>query len=97
MTGNPPQRPRQHQLETESKRHFESVIPSSWIYRPLDQDYGIDGEVEIFNDSGDATGYKFLVQLKSTDQSDLKKGLRLRLPLSKDEVLQITRSPCSDC
>ena len=83
MTSNPPNRPRQHQLETESKRHFEYTIPSRWIYRPLDQDYGIDGEVEIFDDTGDATGYKFLVQLKATDQTDIDKVLRLRLPLSK--------------
>ena len=51
MTDNLPKRPRQHQLETESKRQFESAIPSSWIYRAKDQDYGIDGEVEIFDDS----------------------------------------------
>lgn len=93
MTRNPPQRTRQHQLETESKRHFESVIPSSWIYRPLDQDYGIDGEVEIFDDSGDATGYKFLVQLKGTDQTDIEKGLRLRLPLSKVEYYDALNLP----
>lgn len=83
MTGNPPKRPRQHQLETESKRHFESVLPSRWVYRPLDQDYGIDGEIEIFDDSEYATGYKILVQLKATDETDIEKGLRLRLPLSK--------------
>ena len=78
-----PQRPRQHQLETESRTCFQSAIPSRWVYRALDQDYGIDAEVEIFDDSSLATGYKFLVQLKATDEQDIRKGLRLRLPLSK--------------
>ena len=78
-----PSRPRQHQLETESRNHFQSAIPSRWVYRSLDQDYGIDGEVEIFNEYGTATGNKFLVQLKATDEKNIKNALRLRLPLSK--------------
>jgi tetratricopeptide (TPR) repeat protein len=70
-------------LESESRAAFRSAIPSLWVYRDLDQDYGIDSEVEIFDDSGSATGARFLVQLKATDQKDLQKALRLRLPLSK--------------
>ena len=83
MTGKLPQRPRQHQLETESQNRFRSAIPSQWVFRPLEKDYGIDGEVEIFDDFGFATGYKFLLQLKATDEQDIGKGLRLRFPLSK--------------
>jgi tetratricopeptide (TPR) repeat protein len=78
-----PRRPRQHQLESESRAAFHSVIPSLWVYRDLDQDYGIDSEVEIFDDSGAATGARFLVQLKATDEPDLKKALKLRLHYSK--------------
>ncbi len=73
-----PNRPRQHQLETESRNAFRSAIPSVWVFRDLDQDYGIDGEVEIFEDSGETTGLKFLVQLKATDQI-LSRALRLRV------------------
>src|SRR5260221_5556264 len=72
-----PKRPRQHQLESESRAAIRSAIPSLWVYRDLDQDYGIDSEVEIFGASGSATGAKFLVQLKATDQPDVRRALRL--------------------
>jgi hypothetical protein len=78
-----PKRPRQHQLEAESRASIRSAIPSRWVYRDLDQDYGVDSEVEIFDQSGYATGNKFLVQLKATDEPDLQKALRLWFPLSK--------------
>lgn len=83
MNGKLPQRPRQHRLETESENNFRIAIPSQWVYRTLEMDYGIDGEVEIFDDSEFATGYRFLVQLKATDEKDICKALRIRLPLSK--------------
>ena len=93
MIAKPPQRPRQHQLETESQNCFQNAIPSQWVFRTLDKDYGIDAEVEIFDDSGFATGYKFLVQLKATDEKDIGKALRLRLPLSKVKYYQSLNNP----
>lgn len=78
-----PKRHRNHQLEAESVRELQSKLPSTWVYRTLTDDYGIDGEIEIFDDDGTATGKKFLLQLKATDESDLKKALKLRLPVEK--------------
>lgn len=62
-----PKRSRSHQLETESVRRFEQTLPSRWVCRRKDNDYGVDLEVEIFNDRDQATGLVFLVQLKGTD------------------------------
>lgn len=62
-----PQRPRSHQLETESQAAFKGLFEPLWVFRSYSPDYGIDGEVEIFDSSGAATGQKFLVQLKGTD------------------------------
>ena len=78
-----PKRHRNHQLETESVREIQSKLPSTWVYRTPTDDYGIDGEVEIFDDEGIATGKKFLLQLKATDEEDLEKALKLRLPVEK--------------
>jgi tetratricopeptide (TPR) repeat protein len=78
-----PKRHRNHQLETESVRALQSKLPSTWVYRTPTDDYGIDGEIEIFDDGGIATGKKFLLQLKATDESDLEKALKLRLPVEK--------------
>src|SRR3954465_11802350 len=64
-----PQRPREHELETESENHFRSLVPSKWVVRKPDPDYGIDLEAEIFEPSGEATGLTFRVQLKGTDSS----------------------------
>ena len=78
-----PKRHRNHQLETESVRELQSKLPSTWVYRTPTDDYGIDGEVEIFDDKGFATGRKFLLQLKATDEDNLNKALKLRLPVEK--------------
>lgn len=70
-----PKRPRSHQLEQEAIVAFRKAIPTDWVFRELGQDYGIDGEVEIFDQAGEATGIKFLVQLKATDEKDKNKAL----------------------
>ena len=79
-----PERPRQHQLESESRVAFESRLPSAWVVRHLDQDYGIDAQVEIFDEDGLATALTFLVQIKATDSPDLADPPFLRF--SKDKA-----------
>jgi tetratricopeptide (TPR) repeat protein len=63
-----PKRDRNHELETESQRAFEAAMPSSLVARPVSDDYGVDREVEVF-DNGKTTGLTFKVQLKGTDKS----------------------------
>ena len=62
-----PKRPKQHQVEDLSIVSFRKVLPREWVYREKDKDYGIDGEVEIFDENNTATGIIFYVQLKATD------------------------------
>lgn len=76
-----PQRPREHQLEDESYRKFEDKLPSEWVFRKPEKDYGVDGEVEIFDKNDNSTGYIFLVQLKGTDTSDYKSATKVTLKL----------------
>ncbi|WP_071900038.1 DUF4365 domain-containing protein [Cystobacter ferrugineus] len=61
-------RPREHVLEEESRRAFDSAFPSEWVVRPQSPDYGLDAEVQIFKNQT-ATHLRFLAQLKSTDSS----------------------------
>lgn len=74
-----PKRPKQHQLEDLSIIAFQKVLPREWLYREKDKDYGIDGEVEIFEQDGTATGIIFYVQLKATDSDKLVTQKRVRL------------------
>ncbi|MFL0087958.1 DUF4365 domain-containing protein [Tenacibaculum maritimum] len=62
-----PSRPKQHRLEDLSRVKFQSVLPERWVYRDKDKDYGIDGEVELFDESDKAQGVLFYVQLKATE------------------------------
>lgn len=55
-----PQRPRSHELETESKNFLRDFFPSSWIIHESKEDYGEDLRIEIFARGG-ATGLEFLV------------------------------------
>lgn len=65
-----PKRPKQHQVEDLSLLAFKSALPREWVFREKERDYGIDGEVEVFDNNGVATGLVFLVQLKATDSKD---------------------------
>jgi hypothetical protein len=76
-----PIRPRSHQLDSESKAQFASVLPSLWVWRQADPDYGIDGQVELFDEYNKATGLMFLVQLKATDALDLSDALSVQFKL----------------
>jgi len=72
-----PQRPRSHELETESKNFLREFLPSSWIIHESNYDYGEDLRIEIFA-RGRATGLEFLVQVKATE----------RLKKAQDVVIQ---------
>jgi tetratricopeptide (TPR) repeat protein len=78
-----PRRTRAHILEELSVDKFKSSLPLEWLYRTPSHDYGIDGEVEVFDDQGYTTGIRFLVQLKATDETNLSKALRLRMGIKK--------------
>ena len=78
------QRPRQHELEGESRRAFECAIPTAWVARPVTPDYGVDLSVEVFKD-GVSTGLEFYVQLKATDEPDIDKALG-SLRISRDHA-----------
>ena len=64
-----PPRVRSHILEEESIRRFIDALPSTWVYRGKSPDYGIDGEVEIYDDDGSSTGLTFHVQIRGTDNA----------------------------
>lgn len=77
-----PKRVRAHQIETKSRVAFEALLPDPWLYRRKDaDDYGIDGEVEVFDEGGHSTGLHFLVQLKATDETEEGKALARSVPL----------------
>jgi tetratricopeptide (TPR) repeat protein len=72
-------RPRSHQIEDQSRIAFEQQLPKQWVYRPVRPDYGVDGSVEVFDELGQRTGKQFNVQLKATDEANLKRALAIRL------------------
>lgn len=62
-----PTRPNQHKLEDLSRAKFQLALPKRWVFRDKDKDYGIDGEVELFDELDKAQGLLFYVQLKATE------------------------------
>lgn len=79
-------RTRNHILEDESRLFFKKSLPDFWVCRDKTDDYGIDCEVEIFNEKGLSTGLVFWVQLKGTDEVDEKKIKKI--PFDKDKIRQ---------
>ncbi|NJI73222.1 DUF4365 domain-containing protein [Sphingobacterium kitahiroshimense] len=56
----------QHRLEDLSIAKFQLILPQRWVFRTKNKDYGIDGEVELFDEDDKAQGLIFYVQLKAT-------------------------------
>lgn len=88
-----PKRPRAHQLETESIKKFRSYVPSNWVVRDISDDYGIDLEVELFDADEKATGLKFYVQMKSTDNVDPKKNKKESFKIDTLDYLEKQEYP----
>ncbi|WP_375756325.1 DUF4365 domain-containing protein [Corallococcus exercitus] len=57
-------------IEEESRRAFENATPAEWVVRSQESDYGIDLQVQIFEDNK-ATNLFFFVQLKGSDSLDV--------------------------
>lgn len=74
-------RPMSHVIEDRSRARLRLAIPSQWIVRDKYHDYGIDAEVEIFDESGNSTGFVFLVQIKGTSSRNPETQCRLSLRL----------------
>jgi len=62
-------RPEQHITDTAAKKIFESTIPNKWVHRSQESDYGIDYEIEMFENNL-STGIIFKIQLKGTKTID---------------------------
>lgn len=60
-------RTRSHVLEDLSLTVLRATLPSHWVVHDFRRDYGIDVQVEVFDEDGVATGLKFHGQLKATD------------------------------
>lgn len=65
-----PKRPKGHQIEDISVNAFKRILPSNWVIRDKSHDYGIDQEVEVFDEDDIATGIIFYVQVKATSSTD---------------------------
>lgn len=72
-------RTRSHRLEDISINKFNSLLPDLWVCRRKGKDYGVDLEVEIFDDDGDTTGLMFYVQLKATDNPKLERSVSMKV------------------
>ena len=65
------QRPRQHVMEEESEQLLKNLLPSHWLVRKIDKDYGVDYEIEIVDETI-VTGKRIWVQLKSKETCEVK-------------------------
>lgn len=72
-------RPQNHRTDRKSIAAFISTVPESWVVREKEQDYGIDLEVEIFDQAGNATGLLFYVQMKGTRSAKLEKQVAIKI------------------
>lgn len=78
--------PKQHEIDEKACRIFDSALPASWVCRPQLKDYGVDKEVEIFEE-GKSTGIIFKVQVKGTEKPGFSSDdLIISFSLSVDDV-----------
>jgi tetratricopeptide (TPR) repeat protein len=72
------ERPRSHRIADQSRLAFERLLPESWLFTELHKDYGLDGQVEVFDAQGNRTGLQFFVQFKATDKPPKNSPLRIQ-------------------
>ncbi len=76
-----PKRRRTQRIEEESRRAFADALEERFLLRDDVPDFGIDGSVEEFDSEDKATGLRWFVQLKATDEEELGDGLRRSIPV----------------
>ena len=81
MTNRYPQRVNNHQLEEASERFFNQCLPRNWTSQKPDQDYGVDLQVDLYQDQN-ATGLELLVQLKASQNASVADYETIRLSTS---------------
>ena len=54
MTNRPKRQSEEHVIGREAVKILTSTLPSSWVVREYQPDYGIDLAIELFEQSGDA-------------------------------------------
>ena len=69
-----PVRSQQHVTEDTSLSILRDILPSQWIVRPGEKDYGLDGEIEIIFDDGLVKGNVFRFQAKGHDKVNLARA-----------------------
>jgi hypothetical protein len=84
-------RPKQHQIEDQACKQFEACLPKHWVVRCQTHDYGIDREVEIFDQTAStdpvSTGHVFKVQVKGTEDAKMSsKGDAVKFRLEVDRA-----------
>lgn len=70
-------RHRNHVLEDLSLTALKQLLPPIWVVHSFHTDYGIDVQVEIFENNGNSTGLRIYGQLKATDKSEAEDVLAL--------------------
>lgn len=76
-----PKRKRTQRVEEESRRVFPEVLEERFLFRDEVPDNGIDGSVEEFDQNDQATGLRYSVQLKATDEEKLGTALKRSIPI----------------
>lgn len=62
---------------------LKRALRPTLLFRPEgENDYGIDGDIEWFHERN-ATGLRFFVQVKSTDEEDLRDGLAAPIKMAR--------------
>lgn len=64
-------RPRQHVMEDEAEQIIRELLPSEWILRKVDKDYGIDYEIELV-DEQIVSGDRIWVQSKAKERCQIR-------------------------
>ncbi len=71
-------------------RIFQNAIPANWAYRPQEdqEDYGIDGEIELVDEQDHATGFIFKAQIKGQESvSIIEEGRTVSFNIRCDKLL----------
>ena len=74
-----PKSPESYNLEDISFVEFRKLLPDAWVCRHISNDYGVDLEVEIFDEEGNSTDLAFNVRIKAIDNVIKKHTAQMKM------------------
>ena len=81
-----------HKIDTNAQNIFKSGCPIEWVVEDMDEDYGLDYMVQVFDENDNSTPVMFFVQLKGQESVKIDNGI-VKFPFKVERLKDYLMTP----